>query len=73
MPPRQDHPVPAPRTARRTVTSTATRSNDGPVTRTSARMADGREIIYFDETPHAKRILEDPRDLAPVIPGSTVR
>ena len=43
------------------------------VHRTSARLADGREIIYFDETPHAKRILEDPRDLAPVIPGSTVR
>ena len=33
------------------MTSTATRSNDGPVTRSAARMADGREIIYFDETP----------------------
>jgi len=55
------------------VTSTATRSNDGPVTRTSARMADGREIIYFDETPDAERVFDDPRDLPAVIPGSQVR
>ena len=55
------------------MTSTATRSNEGPVTRTSARMADGREIIYFDETPNAERILLDPRDLPAVIPGSQVR
>ena len=55
------------------MTSTATRSNDGPVTRTSARMADGREIIYFDETPNAERVFDDPRDLPAVIPGSQVR
>lgn len=43
------------------------------VTRRSAKMADGRELIYFDETPDASRVLTDPRDLPPVIPGSQVR
>lgn len=42
-------------------------------TRTTARMADGRELIYFDETPNAIRILDDPRDLPAVLPGSEVR
>ena len=55
------------------MTSTAARANDGQVTRTSARMADGREIIYFDETPDAERVFVDQRDLPPVIPGSQVR
>ena len=43
------------------------------VHRTSARLADGREIIYFDETPDAIRVLEDPRDLPPVVSLSTAR
>jgi UDPglucose--hexose-1-phosphate uridylyltransferase len=38
-----------------------------------ARLADGREIIYFDETADAERVLEDPRDLPTVEPLSEVR
>ncbi|WP_354530757.1 galactose-1-phosphate uridylyltransferase [Nakamurella sp. UYEF19] len=41
--------------------------------RTSARLSDGREIIYFDESPDAVRVLEDPRGLAPVESTSTAR
>ena len=41
--------------------------------RTSARLADGREIIYFDETPDAVRVLRDPRDLPAVESLSTAR
>lgn len=44
-----------------------------PVTRSVARMADGRELLYFDETAHPDRILVDPRDLPEVVPGSQVR
>jgi UDPglucose--hexose-1-phosphate uridylyltransferase len=36
-------------------------------------MADGRELIYFDENPHDDRVLTDPRDLPAVIPGAQVR
>jgi len=36
-------------------------------------MADGREIIYFDEKPDAERVFVDSRDLPAVIPGSQVR
>ncbi len=36
-------------------------------------MADGRELLYFDETPDAPRVLTDPRDLPEVLPGSEVR
>jgi UDPglucose--hexose-1-phosphate uridylyltransferase len=43
------------------------------VTKSVARMADGRELIYFDETPHEDRVPDDPRDLPEVIPGSQVR
>lgn len=43
------------------------------VFRTSARLADGREIIYFDETPGAVRVLTDPRDLPRVESTSTAR
>jgi UDPglucose--hexose-1-phosphate uridylyltransferase len=43
------------------------------ITRLSARMADGRELVYFDENPGATRVLDDPRDLPPVLPGSEVR
>ena len=41
--------------------------------RTSARLADGREIIYFDESPDAERILVDSRDLPVVTPTNEVR
>ena len=43
------------------------------IIRTSARLADGREIIYFDESPGAVRILLDPRDLPKVESLSTAR
>ena len=36
-------------------------------------MADGRELIYFDETPHADRVLADPAGPARGDPGSQVR
>jgi len=39
----------------------------------SARLADGREIIYFDETADAARVLTDPRDLPIVEPASEIR
>ena len=55
------------------MTSIASRADDGRVTRIAATMADGREIIYFDESPDAVRVLTDPRDIPPVIPGSQVR
>ncbi len=55
------------------MTSTPTRTEDGRITRTSTTMADGRELIYFDETPDAQRVLVDTRDLPPVVPGSEVR
>ncbi len=38
-----------------------------------ARLADGREIIYFDERPDATRVLVDPRDLPVVVPENQVR
>ena len=41
--------------------------------RLSARLADGREIIYFDESPDEIRILDDPRDLPAVESTPTVR
>jgi UDPglucose--hexose-1-phosphate uridylyltransferase len=41
--------------------------------RTSARQADGREILYFDERDDAVRVLTDPRDLPPVEHRSEVR
>src|ERR1035438_5715698 len=38
--------------------------------KSSARLADGREIIYFDETPGLDRALApDTRDLPPLPPG----
>jgi UDPglucose--hexose-1-phosphate uridylyltransferase len=43
------------------------------VTKSVARMADGRQLIYFDETDHDDRVLTDSRDLPEVIPGSQVR
>jgi UDPglucose--hexose-1-phosphate uridylyltransferase len=41
--------------------------------RTSALLADGREIIYFDDTPDPVRELHDPRDLPPAVTASEVR
>jgi UDPglucose--hexose-1-phosphate uridylyltransferase len=41
--------------------------------RTSTRLADGREIIYFDERDDAVRVLDDPRDLPPAETASEVR
>ena len=43
------------------------------VTKVATRMADGRELLYFDETDHVGRVLDDPRDLPAVLPGSQVR
>lgn len=43
------------------------------LTRTTARLADGREIIYFDESPGQERVLTDPRDLPTVVPASQIR
>jgi UDPglucose--hexose-1-phosphate uridylyltransferase len=37
------------------------------------RLADGRELIYFDETEHAERRLDDPRDLSPASTHSVLR
>jgi UDPglucose--hexose-1-phosphate uridylyltransferase len=41
--------------------------------KTRARLADGREIIYFDESDSAVRILSDPRELPPFRFRPTVR
>ena len=43
------------------------------LTRIPAQLADGREIIYFDESPDRIRVLEDPRDLPKVESLSTAR
>ena len=55
------------------MTTTAAGATRPRVTRIATTMADGRELIYFDETPDAERVLADPRDLPAVIPGSQVR
>jgi UDPglucose--hexose-1-phosphate uridylyltransferase len=41
--------------------------------RTSARLADGREIIYFDEGDDAARVLDDPRGLPTTTTASELR
>ena len=41
--------------------------------RTSARLADGREIIYFDEADDAVRVLDDPRALPTTTTASEIR
>lgn len=43
------------------------------LTLTRASLADGRDILYFDETEHTDRVLEDPRDLPQVHPASEMR
>ncbi|WP_326944561.1 MULTISPECIES: galactose-1-phosphate uridylyltransferase [unclassified Amycolatopsis] len=41
--------------------------------RTSRRLADGREIIYFDQPGAPERVAEDTRDLPPVSAASEIR
>jgi len=41
--------------------------------RTSGRLADGREIIYFDQADDAVRVLHDPRTLPPTATASEIR
>ncbi|MGN6331654.1 MAG: galactose-1-phosphate uridylyltransferase [Motilibacteraceae bacterium] len=41
--------------------------------RTSARLADGREIIYYDQSDDAVRCLHDPRDLPDTATSSEIR
>jgi UDPglucose--hexose-1-phosphate uridylyltransferase len=43
------------------------------VKRTSSSLADGREIIYFDETDDAEHVLVDPRDLPETTTQSEIR
>jgi UDPglucose--hexose-1-phosphate uridylyltransferase len=43
------------------------------VKRTSARLADGREIIYFDSDDAPERTRDDPRQLPPVATSSQLR
>jgi UDPglucose--hexose-1-phosphate uridylyltransferase len=43
------------------------------VKRISARLADGREIIYFDEGDDAVRVLDDPRELPTTATASEIR
>jgi UDPglucose--hexose-1-phosphate uridylyltransferase len=43
------------------------------VKKTQARLADGREIIYFDESDDAVRTVPDPRDLPAFQPLPTIR
>ena len=45
----------------------------GFVKKTCTAMSDGRELIYFDETDDAVRVLHDPRPPAPSAPPSTIR
>jgi UDPglucose--hexose-1-phosphate uridylyltransferase len=45
----------------------------GSVTRTVSRLADGRELIYFDETPGIDRSLPDRRDIAEARTASEIR
>ena len=40
---------------------------------TSAALADGREILYFDDQPHPDRVLVDARDIPTVAPASEMR
>ena len=55
------------------MSSTTKHSVDPVITRTATQLADGRVLIYFDETPDAPRVLVDERDLPAVIHGSQVR
>ncbi len=44
-----------------------------PLKRTTAHLADGREIIYFDHPDAPERVLHDPRELDPVSTASELR
>src|SRR5437899_1880121 len=46
---------------------------DGYGTKTSTRLADGRELIYFDERPGRDRSRPDTRDLDPILTASQIR
>jgi UDPglucose--hexose-1-phosphate uridylyltransferase len=43
------------------------------ITRTSTRLADGRELLYYDERPRADRPVSDPRELPPTSTSSELR
>jgi len=43
------------------------------VRKTEARLADGRQLIYYDEADDAARCAVDERDLPPLTGGSTIR
>lgn len=49
--------------------------SEAHVSVTQAQLADGRDIFYFDDRPHAEgeRVLTDPRDLPQVQPTSEMR
>ena len=47
--------------------------SDGWMNQTSIRLADGRELIYFDDAPGADRSAHDRRDLPAVHNTSQVR
>ncbi|MEP6980136.1 MAG: galactose-1-phosphate uridylyltransferase [Nakamurella sp.] len=53
--------------------STAVPAYRSPATVVPTRLADGRELIYFDDTEGGARVLTDPRDLPVVEVGSTAR
>jgi UDPglucose--hexose-1-phosphate uridylyltransferase len=43
------------------------------VTRTAIRLADGRELLYYDEEPGIDRSRPDRRELAPTATESEIR
>ena len=55
------------------VSNVASSQADRKVTKTEARLADGREIVYFDESDDADRALRDTRDLPASMPVPTIR
>jgi len=55
------------------VSNVASSQADQKVTKTEARLADGREIVYFDESDDVDRALPDTRDLPAFVPVPTVR
>jgi UDPglucose--hexose-1-phosphate uridylyltransferase len=52
---------------------TETAHDFGRVTKTSTRLADGRELIYFDEQPGRVRSRPDTRDIDPIQSASQIR
>ena len=41
--------------------------------KTSTRLADGRQLLYFDEREGIDRHVQDTRDLAPAVTSSQIR